>query len=298
MKVLISGGTGLIGGALTNLLLTKGYEVAHLSRTPNAKSKIIQYHWDVDRQELDTDSLIDTDVIINLAGASLNHRWTPEYKNIILRSRVDGTRLIRQSLNEVTHQVKCVISASAAGYYPDQHNKVFTESDDPGKDFLALVCEKWEAEALKFENLNIRTVRSRIGLVLSPEGGALPEITRPIRYWVGAALGSGRQLLSWIHINDLCRMFLHAIENTEMQGAYNFVGSQVVTNQQLTSSIAHSLGKKIILPAIPAAALKLVLGEMAEIVLRSNGLSNHKFTSTGFKLQFQELDDALTDLLK
>lgn len=298
MKVLITGGSGLIGTAITQELLDAGHEVVHLSRRPNNKARVKQYLWDIDKQILDPKSFQDTHAIINLAGATLNHRWTPEYKSLILRSRVDGTRLLCDSLQELPHQVETFISASAAGYYPSDLQKIFEETDAPGSDFMSLICEKWEAEALRIEELGIRTIRSRIGIVLSDKGGALPAMAKPVRYGAGAALGSGRQLMSWIHINDLAKMFLHVLQHKETSGAYNFVGPNPLTNKKLTEAIARALAKPLILPAVPAIALKLVLGEMAEIVLRSNGLDHKRIGASGFEWEFNEIQPALSDLLK
>lgn len=298
MKVLITGGSGLIGTAITRLLLNKGHDVVHLSRNPDKEALVKQYHWDIDRQELDSQCLEDTDAIINLAGATLNHRWTPEYKNIILRSRVDGTRLLFNTLREKDHKVRVLVSASASGYYPSNFDKKFSEEDAPGNDFMSLICQKWESEAQNIESLGIRTVRGRIGIVLSDEDGALPAMTRPVRFGIGAPLGNGNQFMSWIHIDDLARIFIFALENDAMYGPYNFVGPQTLTNRELTKAIAGVLERPLLLPPVPAFALKLVLGEMAEIVLRSNSLDQGKLRNAGFSCEFSEIDYALSDLLK
>lgn len=298
MKVLITGGSGLIGMAVTRTLLNEGHDVIHLSRKPDHAALVKQYQWDIDRQELDLRCLADTDAIINLAGATLNHRWTPDYKSLILRSRVDGTRLLFKTLSENDHQVKVLISASASGYYPSSFDKKFSEEDAPGSDFMALVCQKWESEAQNVEALGIRTVRGRIGIVLSDEDGALPAMARPVRFGVGAPLGTGNQFMSWIHIEDLARLFLFALENEKMYGPYNFAGPQTLTNRGMTRAIASVLGRPLLLPPVPAFALKLVLGEMAEIVLRSNGMDHEKLKSSGFSCNYVDIESALTDLLK
>ena len=298
MKVLITGGSGLIGGAVTALLLKEGHQVVHISRHPNQNARVKQYRWDTDRLEVDTECLSGTDAIINLAGATLNHRWTADYKSLILRSRVDGTRLLFNTLQAESHQVKTLISASASGYYPHSYQNIFSEDDAPGNDFMALVCQKWEMEAQNFENLGIRTVRGRIGIVLSDEDGALPAMAKPVRFGLGAPLGSGRQFMSWIHIDDLARMFVHALKNNELSGPYNFVGPEVVSNREMTRAIARVLRKPLFFFFFPAVALRLALGEMSEIVLRSNGLTNTRISESGFQYEYRKIDDALTDLLK
>jgi len=298
MKVLISGGSGLIGTAITRRLLNEGHDVVHLSRRPDNTAIVKQYPWDIDRQEMDLRCLENTDAIVNLAGATLNHRWTPEYKSLILRSRVDATRLLFKALRDNDHQVSVVVSASASGYYPSDFNQYFNEDDAPGNDFMALVCQKWESEAQNFETLGIRTVIGRIGIVLSDEDGALPAMARPVKFGLGAPLGNGKQFISWIHINDLTRLFLFALENNAMYGPYNFVAPQTLTNRELTKAIAHVLNRPLLLPPVPAFALKLALGEMAEIVLRSNGLDNTRLKGAGFTPEFEEINNGLTDLLK
>jgi uncharacterized protein (TIGR01777 family) len=297
MKVLITGGSGLIGTAITRLLLNEGHDVIHLSRTPDEQALVKQYQWDIDRQEIDLRCLEGTDAIINLAGATLNHRWTPAYKSLILRSRVDGTRLLFKSLQENKNQVKTLISGSAGGYYPSELSRHFTEEDAPGSDFMALVCQKWELEAQNIEALGIRTVRARIGIVLDKDEGILPELLWPVKLGLGAALGNGNQLMTWIHIDDIARLFLFALENESMSGPFNFAGPETLSNRKLTQAIARVMKKPMWLPAVPGFALKLVLGEMAASALRSNGLSTAKIREAGFKFEFTDVNSALRDLL-
>jgi uncharacterized protein (TIGR01777 family) len=297
MKILISGGSGLVGQVLSQLLLKKNYEVAWLSRKAGHNKLGIKEHaWNVESGEIDPKALENTEAIINLAGAPISDRWTPQHKSAVLRSRVDGTRLLFNSVQKHKTPLKAFISASAVGYYPNSFTQVFTEDDPPGSDFLSLVCQKWEQEAQNFEELNIRTVILRVGIVLSAKGGALPKIAAPIKLWAGAPLASGKQVMPWIHITDLAQQFVFALENENMQGAYNACGPSNATNAAFTKAVAKILNKPLILPKVPAFALKLLLGEMAETVLASNPCSNKKITATGFTYQYPQLPAALANI--
>jgi len=298
MKVLISGGSGLVGEAITQILLNKKYTVRHLSRSAKTRPDGVRvFAWDPDKGSIDEAAFKDLDYIINLAGASIAKRWTPEHKSEVLRSRVDGTRLLFNTTEKLNTPLKAFISASAVGYYPNSFDQTFSEEDAPGNDFLSLVCQKWEQEAVNFEQLGIKTLRMRIGIVLSTKGGALPQMALPIKFGAGAPLGSGNQWMPWIHLTDLAGQFVHCIENPTLKdGVYNAVGPKSVTNKELTAAIAKSLKKPLFLPAIPAFALKLMLGDMSETVLASNRCSNRKIHATGFKYEFPLLEQCLQDL--
>jgi hypothetical protein len=299
MTILISGGSGLVGSALTRQLLKAGHELRHLSRNAGiGPGGVSVFTWDPERNKLDPKALEGVDYIINLAGAPIASRWTPQYKSEVLRSRVDGTRLLFDTVKDLALPLAGFISASAVGYYPNDFEKCYTEEDPPGSDFLSLVCQKWEQEASNFEALNIKTIRMRIGIVLSAEGGALPKITAPIKMGLGAALGSGKQWMPWIHIDDLIAMFQWAVEEDIAGGVYNAVGLESVTNLELTQMAAQVLKKPLWLPKVPAFALKLMLGEMAETVLASNRVSAEKIVKAGFKHRFTELEAALKDCYK
>lgn len=298
MKILITGGSGLVGQALSKALLSKGHQVHHLSRKEGTDAHgIPAFEWNLDRDYLDPAALVGVDAIVNLAGASIAERWTPEHKNAILRSRVDGTRLLLKSLQENGHQVHSILSASAVGYYPNDLERCFDEKDPPGDDFLSLVCQKWEQEAQHFEALGLRTLRMRIGIVLAREGGALAKMAQPVRLGLGAPLGSGQQWVPWIHIEDLVALFIQALENRQWQGVYNAVGPQSHTNRQLTQAIAKQLGRPLWLPPVPAWALKIGLGEMAATILASNRVSAQKIMDAGFVHRYPDLEQALASLL-
>jgi uncharacterized protein (TIGR01777 family) len=297
MKVLISGGSGLVGRAISQLLLDQNHQVTWLSRKAGKNALGIQeYAWNVETGYIDPKALENTEAIINLAGSPISDRWTPQNKSEILRSRVDGTRLLFNSVQKANLPLKAFISASAAGYYPNSFTQVFTEDDPPGNDFLSLVCQKWEQEAQNFDQLNIRTVILRVGIVLSTKGGALPKIAAPIKLGAGAPLASGKQWMPWIHLQDLAQQFVYALKTKAMQGAYNACGPTNATNAQLTKAVAHALNKPLLLPKVPAFALKLLLGEMAETVLASNKCSNNKMAAAGFNYQFPKLDAALANI--
>lgn len=271
-SVLITGASGLIGGRLTKLLLARGHSVSHLSRSK--KGGIVPtYAWDVDRSFIEPAALEGVGTIVHLAGAGIaDKRWTPSRKKEILDSRIRSTALLREALQ--AHRVEAIISASAMGYYgPGDGNRIFTETDLPGTDFLASVTNRWEQEVDKFQIPGLRVVKFRIGVVLSDRGGALPSMARPVKWMAGAALGTGNQFVSWIHLDDLCNMFIKAIEDSNMHGVYNAVSSVPVTNSNLTKAIAGVLSRPLLLPRVPSAVLRILLGEMADIVLKGSKLS-------------------------
>jgi uncharacterized protein len=297
-KVLITGATGLVGTRLTDLLLQKGYQVSHLGRSKRL-GKVPSYSWDIEKGTVDPQALADEDVIIHLAGAGVaDKRWTNARKQEILESRIKSSALLYQCLATSPHSVKAVISASAIGYYGfGIGDEVLNEEASPGADFLAQVTQQWESEVDKITVLNIRVVKLRIGIVLSAKGGALVEMAKPIRWGVGAPLGTGQQYLSWIHLDDLCNMFIKAVENEAMKGAFNAVSGHWVTNQELTRMIAKIIRRPLWLPNIPAFVLKLLIGEMAGMVLNGSKISADKIKQTGVEVTYPNLEEALKDLL-
>jgi uncharacterized protein (TIGR01777 family) len=297
-KILITGASGLLGTHLSQLLLQKGYEVVQLGRSKRAGS-IPSFVWNVEKQEMDMKVLEGVDTIVHLAGAGIaDKRWNEARKKEILESRTQSTELLFNTLRQTTHQVKNFISASAIGYYGfEESEAVFTEESNAGKDFLAHVTQQWEAEADKITALGIRLVKIRIGIVLSGKGGALTEMAKPIQWGVGAPLGSGKQCMSWIHIDDLCALFSKAIEDEQWHGAYNAVGKSWVTNAELTKVIAKVLHRPLWLPPIPSFVLKIILGEMASLVLNGSKVSNAKVERSGFNYAYTGLEKAVANLL-
>lgn len=297
--VLITGGTGMIGKRLTQLLLEKGYKVAYLSRKQESIPNVTVYRWDIDKNWIDDKALANADYIIHLAGAGIaDTRWTDKRRREIINSRTKTIELIARELQGRPYKVKAFVSASAIGFYgSDTGNTQLTEQTPSGSDFLAHVTRHWENSAELIDNIGIRTTKLRIGVVLSNEGGALPKISMPIRWGIGAPIGNGNQWMSWIHLDDLCRLFIAALENNKWHGVYNAVAPTPVTNTELTRQIANVLKRPLWLPAIPAFALRLVYGEMANVVLGGNYVVNHRIrTETDFTYEFENLQSALQDL--
>ncbi|MBS1505132.1 MAG: TIGR01777 family oxidoreductase [Bacteroidetes bacterium] len=296
-KILITGASGLIGHRLTELLLEKGYGVVHLSRAKKP-GRVETFAWNLEKRIIDVQALAGVDTIIHLAGAGIADKpWTVARKKEIIDSRVESTKLLFQTLKNNPHTVSSFISASAIGYYgTEDSERVFSENDSPGQDFLAEVTQRWEQEVDTINELGVRVTKFRIGIVLSEKGGALNEIVKPIRMGFGAALGSGRQYLSWIHLDDLCNLFLRAVEERAMSGHYNAV-TDFCTNKEFTQACARVLRKPIWLPPVPSMVLKIILGDRADLVLKGSKVSSAKIRQAGFHFQYETLESALRDLL-
>lgn len=300
MKVLITGGTGLVGKHLQDVFLAQNYEVVILSRTKKTSLvKGLTYAvWDVEHHQIDVDAVCNVDHIIHLAGANIGEgRWTDKQKQIIVDSRVKTADLIFKTLKENKHQVKTFVSASGADCYGIKTTEiVYKESDDFGTDFLAKVCEQWEQAAHQFKKLGIRTVCLRTGVVCASSDSALQKMTLPIKMGFGSALGTGKQVMSLIHIKDLCNLYLHALNNVEIQGDYNSVAVNN-TNSEVTKQIAALLNKPLFMPKVPAFMLRLIFGEMADILLEGSAIDNSKIKKTGFGFKYPSLEGILEDVL-
>lgn len=299
-KVLITGGTGLIGKRLTTLLLKKGYEVAYLTRKKSNIPSVKVYEWDVKNNYIEAGALENTTYLIHLAGAGVaDEKWTEERKKEIFSSRTDSIELIARKLKEQKITPKSFISASGSSYYGEDTGDIqHTEMSPPGKDFLSEVTIKWEKAADCVKQLGVRTVKLRTGIVLSNDGGAVPKMAQPAKFGFGAPLGSGSQWLSWIHIDDLCRLYIECMEKDSWEGAYNAVAFPPATNEDFTKQICKALDKPQWLPNVPSFALRLVFGEMANVVLGSNYVINQRIKDeTDFKYEFPDLLEALKDVL-
>lgn len=298
-KILITGGSGLIGTRLTELLINNGHVVTHLSRSKKS-SGVRTFLWDVPSRKIDSAAFEGVDTIVHLAGANVGDKpWSKARKKEILESRTHSARLLFETLKNGNHQVRNFISASAIGYYGFERNdEIFHEGDEPGEDFLATVVKKWENEVDQIATLGIRVVKVRVGVVLSKDEGALKEITRPVKFYVGAPLGSGDQKLSWIHIDDVCRVFVMAVEQDNVSGPLNAVAPLPATNRELTKTIARALGRPLILPRVPATLLRWLLGEMSDLALKGSWVSNEKLVQTGFTYKYPTLEGAIHHLLK
>lgn len=301
MTILITGATGLVGQELVSLLLQNGYSVHYLSTSKNklvSNANYKGFYWNPKTAEIDTASLTNVEVIVHLAGANVAKKWTKSYKEEIIESRVLSTQLLFQTLQKTPNQVKQIVSASAIGIYPDSLTNIYHETDlDVDVSFLGNVVKLWENEASQFQKLEIAVSKIRIGIVLAKNGGALQEMVKPIKYGVGAAFGSGEQYQSWIHIHDLAAVFYHVIKN-ELSGIYNGVSPYPVSNAELTKAIAKTLEKPLFLPNIPKFIMKIMLGEMHEILFSSQHVSCRKLLDENFQFKFASLDKALNDLLK
>ena len=294
-KVLLGGGSGLVGNRLSQLLTNKGYDVWVLSRSAKGKKNTIE--WDVKNQKLDASAIADYDHIINLTGAGIvDEPWTDERKKEIVDSRVKSTELLAKAISSNSNKPKSFVSASAVGYYgfvTGEH--IFKENDASCNDFLAETCELWEQSTNSIKKLGIPTALIRIGIVLDKNGGALKEMAKPVKLYAAAPLGSGKQYMPWIHIDDLCRMFIHAMEN-KLEGPHNAGAPNKVNNKTFTKVLAKVLNRPFFLPNVPAFMMKLILGTRALLVLEGSRVSPEKIQNTGFKFQYTELEGALREI--
>ncbi|NMM47130.1 TIGR01777 family oxidoreductase [Marinigracilibium pacificum] len=296
--VVITGGTGLVGSSLAKKLLKNGYQVSIYSRSANKDSNPPQYYWSPAKKEIDTTPLQTADVIIHLAGAGVfDEAWTEKRKEVIIKSRTESSKLLAEQLPSLPN-IKTVIGASAIGYYgKDTGDKWIIEEAKPGDDFLARVTVDWEKAEQSMAVENVRLAQVRIGIVFAKEGGALPQLVQPIRFWGGAPLGSGNQFMSWIHIDDLVDMFIYLLENENLSGVYNGVAPNPETNKKITELSAKALGKPLILPNVPAFVLRMMLGDRAEVLIGGQRISAEKMQKTGFRFRFEEAEAAIKDLL-
>ena len=295
--VLITGGTGLLGKRITQILLEKGYGVSLLSRSKRENERVTYYEWDGRKGYIEKEALQTADYIINLAGASIaSGRWTDKQKRKLYKSRILSTKLLYDTLKQVNHNVQTVLSASAIGYYPDSGGEWLDELHEKGSGFLADLCADWEKEAVRFNTLNIRTVSFRIGIVLSATGGALPKLTKGLPLSL-PYFGSGEQYQSWIHINDLANLFVFALENEKIKGVYNAVAPNPITQKELMQTIKEVKQTPAFVSAIPAFAIKAGMGEMSEIVLASQRCKASKIQNAGFRFEFKAIEEALSELL-
>lgn len=303
--ILITGGTGLVGKALTKYLVSKGYQVIILTRflEKRISQQGVEYAlWNVKKQTIDLAALQKADYIVHLAGAGVvDKKWTSAYKKEILESRTHSSKLLVNTLKENSHSIKAIVSSSAIGWYGEDKTPgfAFTENDPADEGFLGQTSRLWEQSIEEAESLGIRVCKLRTGIVLSNEGGALPEFKKPIELGVGAILGSGKQIISWIHIDDLCRLFLYALENQEMHGSYNAVAPYPASNKTLTIQLARLMKGNFYIPMhVPAFMLKVILGTRSIEVLKSTTVSCSKIKNEGFNFLYPTLEAALQELIK
>jgi uncharacterized protein (TIGR01777 family) len=298
-SVLITGGSGLVGRYLTSALLSAGYNVSHLSRNVNQFGKVRVFRWDPENKIIDPIIFEGIDYIVHLAGANIGEkRWTKRRKEAILRSRVESVRLLHKTITENNIPLKAFISASAVGYYGSvTSDKIFHEEDSPGTDFLGTTCRLWEEGADLFQGSGIRTVKIRTAVVLEKTDSALSKMLIPAKFGFLIQTGNGRQYMPWIHISDLCGIYLRAIQDQKINGPYNAVSPQHSTHKEFIRTLALVIKKPLFPLPVPAFILRVILGEMSDVVLRGSRISSEKIMNAGYEFYFSEIDGALTDIV-
>tara|TARA_R110001583_G_scaffold5028_1_gene27824 strand:- start:1517 stop:2431 length:915 start_codon:yes stop_codon:yes gene_type:complete len=297
MKLLITGATGLVGRAIVEISNKHGISVNYLTTN---KDKIVSnenfqgYFWNPEQNEIDLDCFKEVTAIINLAGSSISERWTADYKNEILYSRINSLKTLNYALGKIDAKaINSFVSASAIGIYPSSLDHFYTEEDQAVDDsFLGEVVQKWEKEIDALSHFGFPVAKVRIGLVLSKDGGVLPKLEMPIKSYVGATFGNGKQWQSWIHINDLARLFLFIVEN-QLEGVFNGVAPNPVMHKKMVKELAKIFKSPLLLPNIPRFALKLILGEMSYLLFASQRVSSKKIAEEGFVFDYPNLGNAL-----
>jgi uncharacterized protein len=300
LSVMITGGNGLVGKYLTSLLLSEGHKVTHLSRTTGQGNQVKVFRWDPENGIIDSEAVKGIDFIIHLAGANIGEkRWTQKRKEQIVKSRVESARLLHKVIVEDGIQLKAFISASAIGYYGTiTSDRIFNEDDPPSDDFLGHTCRTWEEVANLFEKSGVRTVKIRTAVVLEKSEGVLSKLMKLARYGFLIKTGNGRQYMPWIHIADLCGIYLKAILDPGIKGAYNAVSPHHVTHTDFMKTLAAVSHLPDFMPSVPSFVLNTIMGEMADIILKGSRVSCEKITNAGYRFKFDNLHDALNDLIK
>lgn len=304
--VLISGGTGVIGTNLTRHLTERGYEVIILTRdeSKTSENKKIRYsYWNIDKETIDAEVIKKADHIIHLAGAGvMDKKWTEEYKRVILTSRTKSTQLLTKVLKENEQHVISFVSASAIGWYGEDSKPLirkggFIETDSPEKDFLGQICVSWEAGCQAVTTLGIRLVKLRTGIVLSNDGGTFKEFKTPVRFGVATILGNGKQIISWIHVDDLCRMYIEALERDDLHGSYNAVAPAPVSQKTLILTLSDKIKHKFYTPVhVPSVILKWRYGKRSIEILKSTTVNNQKIKAAGFTFLYPTIEAAVNEL--
>ncbi len=297
-QVVISGGSGLVGQALLHHLPPSVERITILSRSAREHSDPrVQYSaWDPAKGTIDDEVLATADAIVNLAGANVGQRWTPAHKQAIINSRLDSTGLLVAAAQKHP-RIKVMVSASAIGHYVDSPD--VQSEDAPGDDsFISQVVQQWEGAWQPLIGSEVRACGLRIGLVLANEDGFFKKLKPVFKLGLGAALGNGKQLVSWIHIDDLARMFVHALTHNQVEGVYNAVAPQVLSNKAFSKEMAAAMNRPLFPINVPAFALKLAMGEMSQVALRSVGVTSKKILDTGFQWEHDSVTSAVQALMK
>jgi uncharacterized protein (TIGR01777 family) len=298
-RVLITGGTGFVGTYLCKYLIANRYKISILSRDIKENTEDISYFlWDINDKKIDKTCLYKVQTIIHLAGENVaGGRWSEERKKRILESRTKSTELLYDLLKRESNNVKTFIAASATGIYGSSTTEnVYTEKDEFGSDFLADVCVQWETSVFKINSLGIRTVALRTGIVLAKDKGALAKMTAPFKLGLGSAIASGKQYMPWIHIEDLCKMYLFALENNKIIDSYNAVVGDTLNNDELSKGLSKVLKRPFFMPRVPKLLLNLIFGEMAIILTEGSRVSSTKIKNDGFQFKYPTLTEALKNL--
>ena len=299
-SVLITGGSGLIGRNITALFLAEGYSVSHLSRHPQSDGTIKVFEWDPTAGYLNPEVFEGVDYLIHLSGANIGEkRWTKTRKEEIVNSRVLSSGLLFKTISENKIKLRAFITASATGYYGSlTSDRIFSEADPPSGDFLGSTCRVWEKAAESFVAAGIRTVMIRTAVVLEKEDSALTRLMTPAKYGLVIRLGSGKQFFPWIHINDLCGIYLKAVRDENMHGAYNAVAPEHINHNDFVRTMAGVMRRPVFLPPVPAPILVAAMGEMSDIVLKGSRISSEKIINAGYSFRFEKLDAALIDIIR
>jgi len=301
MKILITGATGLIGKELTNLLLKENHSIHYLTTSKlkiQNRDNYFGFYWNPKEGKIDENCLDGVDAIIHLAGASISNRWTDSYKQELIESRLLSTNLLYHLVKKNPNQVKHFISASGTAIYPDSDSAVYDENSteiDPS--FLGNLVVKWEESADQFKLLNIKVTKMRTGIVFSEKGGALPEMIKPIKMFVGSGFGTGKQMQTWIHINDVVRLYFFTLQN-KIEGVINAVAPNPISNQELTRCIAKQLHRPLFLPNVSLIVMKLILGEMHILLFNNKNIIPRRALELAFQYEYPTADLALTNLIK
>ncbi|MCC6385175.1 MAG: TIGR01777 family oxidoreductase [Bacteroidia bacterium] len=298
-RVLIAGGSGLVGKKLTEILSSEGYDVSILTRKKSPLLKIEQFEWDPVKNKIDDKAFENVRILINLAGAGIaDKRWTANRKQEIIRSRTSAAAALYDFLNSQSHQIQVVIHASAIGIYKNNLSELLDESAVHGNDFISSTVIEWEKQTTRFSELKIRTVIFRFGIILSADDGAFNKMLKPLRFRIAGIVGTGRQMMSWVHIEDTCRAIIYAIKTDSMSGIYNLVSPYPVSNQQLMQELIRQKKGVFLKAYAPSFALRLILGQRAEILLNGAIVSSKKLVDKGFRFRFPEIAPAIANLLK
>jgi uncharacterized protein (TIGR01777 family) len=298
-SALITGGSGLIGRYLTSALLSEGYNVSHLSRNGSSNGKMRVFKWDPEKKIIDPGAFEGVDYLIHLAGANIGEkRWTRKRKEEIINSRVASAGFLHEIISGNNIKLKAFITASATGYYGSvTTDRIFTEEDPPSEDFLGTTCRLWEEEADLFARMGIRTVKIRTAVVLEKSDSALSKLMKPARFGLAVRLGSGRQYFPWIHIDDLCKIYVKSLKDEKMHGAYNAVSPEQINHNDFVRTMAAVMGIPLFLPPVPASILRIVMGEMSDVVLKGSRISCGKILKAGYIFRFDRLDGALKNAI-